>query len=44
MGLYGLDSFGPGRGPVEGSREHGNEKSGSIKRKILEKLSDWQLF
>jgi hypothetical protein len=28
---YGLDSFGLGSGPVEGSCEHGNELSASIK-------------
>jgi hypothetical protein len=31
MGWYGLDRSGPGQGPVEGSCEHGNETSGSIK-------------
>jgi hypothetical protein len=30
MGWYGLDSFGSGQGPVEGSTEHVNEPSGSI--------------
>jgi hypothetical protein len=32
MGWYGLDRSGSGWGPVEGSCEHGNEPSGSIKR------------
>jgi hypothetical protein len=31
MGWYGLDQYGSGCGPVEGSCEHGNEPSGSIK-------------
>jgi hypothetical protein len=31
MGRYGLDSSDSGQGPVEGSCEHGNEPSGSIK-------------
>jgi hypothetical protein len=31
IGWYGLDLFGSGEGPVEGSCEHGNETSGSIK-------------
>jgi hypothetical protein len=31
MGWYGLDLSRPGYGPVEGSCEHGNELSGSIK-------------
>jgi hypothetical protein len=31
MGLYGLDSSDSGYGPVAGSCEHGNERSGSIK-------------
>jgi hypothetical protein len=31
MGWYVLDSSGSGWGPVEGSCEHGNEPSGSIK-------------
>jgi hypothetical protein len=31
MKICGLDSFGSGYGPVEGSREHGNDPSGSIK-------------
>jgi hypothetical protein len=31
MGWYGLDSSGSRYRPVEGSCEHGNESSGSIK-------------
>jgi hypothetical protein len=31
MGWHGLDSSGSGHGAVEGSCEHGNEPSGSIK-------------
>jgi hypothetical protein len=31
MGWYGLDQSGSGGGPVEGSCEHGNKPSGSIK-------------
>jgi hypothetical protein len=31
MGRYKLDGSGSGQGPVEGSCEHGNEPSGSIK-------------
>jgi hypothetical protein len=31
MGCYGLNSFGLGLGPMEGSCEHGNELSGFIK-------------
>jgi hypothetical protein len=31
MGWYGLDRSVSGQGPVEGSCEHGNELSGSIK-------------
>jgi hypothetical protein len=32
-------------GPVEGSCEHGNEPSGSVKfSEIVECLSDWQLL
>jgi hypothetical protein len=30
MGFCGLDPSGLGQGPVEGSREHGNEPSGFI--------------
>jgi hypothetical protein len=42
---YGLDRSGSGLGPVEGSCEHGNESSDSIKCwEILEQLSDsWLL-
>jgi hypothetical protein len=40
MGWYGLDWLGSGQGPVEGSCEHGNEPSGSIKFwEVLEWLS-----
>jgi hypothetical protein len=31
VGRYGLDTSGPGKGPVVGCCEHGNEHSGSIK-------------
>jgi hypothetical protein len=31
MGCYGLDLSSSGQGLVEGSCEHGNESSGSIK-------------
>jgi hypothetical protein len=31
MGWYGLDGTGSGQGPVEGSCEHGDEPSGSLK-------------
>jgi hypothetical protein len=31
MGWYGLDRSGSEEGPVEGSFEHGNEPSSSIK-------------
>jgi hypothetical protein len=31
MGWYGLDLFGSGKGPLEGSCEHGHEDSGSTK-------------
>jgi hypothetical protein len=31
MGWYGLDRFGSGQGPIEGSCEHSNESSSSIK-------------
>jgi hypothetical protein len=31
MGWYGLDRTGSGYGPVEGSCEHGDEPSGSLK-------------
>jgi hypothetical protein len=39
MGLYGLDWSGSGKGPVEGSCEHGNESSGSITFSNI--LSSW---
>jgi hypothetical protein len=35
MGWYGLDSSGSGYGPLEGSCEHGNKPSGSVK--------DWEI-
>jgi hypothetical protein len=39
MGWYGLDRTGSGYGPVEGSFEHGDEPSGSIKHwEVLEWL------
>jgi hypothetical protein len=49
LGRYGstgrLDSAVSGQGPVAGLCEHGNEPSGSIrKRNIFDKLSDCQLF
>jgi hypothetical protein len=31
IGWYGLDRAGSGEGPVEGSCEHGDEPSGSLK-------------
>jgi hypothetical protein len=31
IGWYGLDRTGSGYGPVEGSCEHGDESSGSLK-------------
>jgi hypothetical protein len=41
MGWYGLDRY----GPVEGSCEHGNEPSDSIKcSEVLEWLYNWQLL
>jgi hypothetical protein len=44
ISLYGLDWSGAGLGPVEGTCEHGNEPSGSIKCwEILEWLNSWQL-
>jgi hypothetical protein len=44
MGWHGLDRSGSGQGPVEGSCEHGNEHSGSIKWwEVLEQLHNWQL-
>jgi hypothetical protein len=45
MGWYGLESSCSGEGLVEGSCEHGNEPSGSIKRwEILEWLHNWRLL
>jgi hypothetical protein len=45
MGWYGLNRSGSGKGPVDGSCEHGNESSGSMKCwEILEYLSDWRLL
>jgi hypothetical protein len=42
---YGLDLFGFGYIPVEGSCEHGNEPSGSLKFwDILQWLRDWQFL
>jgi hypothetical protein len=44
MGWCGLDRSGSGLGPVEGSCEHGNEPSGSIKCwEVLEWLHNWRL-
>jgi hypothetical protein len=41
----GLDSPGPGLGPVAGSCEHDNETSGSIKGgEFLDQLSDYQFL
>jgi hypothetical protein len=31
VGCYGLNQTGSGQGPVEGSCEHGDESSGSLK-------------
>jgi hypothetical protein len=45
MGWYGLDRSGPGWGPVEGSCEHGDESSGSLKWwEVPERLHNWQLL
>jgi hypothetical protein len=45
IGWDGLDRTGSGWGPVEGSCEHGDEPSGSLKCwKILEYLHNWQLL
>jgi hypothetical protein len=42
---YAMDRSGSGWGPVEGSCEHGNEPSGSIKCwEVLEWLHNWQLL
>jgi hypothetical protein len=43
--LYGLDRSGSEYGPVEGSCEHGNELSGSLKYwEVLVWLHNWQLL
>jgi hypothetical protein len=45
MGWSGLDGYGSGKGPLEGSCEHGIETSGSIKCwEVLEGLHNWRLF
>jgi hypothetical protein len=45
MEWIGLDSYGSGYGPVEGSCEHGIEPSGSIKCwEVLEWLHNWRLL
>jgi hypothetical protein len=45
MGWYGFDWCGSGYEPVEGSCEHGNESSSSIKCwEVLEWLHNWQLL
>jgi hypothetical protein len=45
MGWYVLDRSGSGKGPVEGSCEHGNEPSGSINfGKFLRSFSRWAQF
>jgi hypothetical protein len=45
MGWYGLDRSGSGWAPVEGSCEHGDEPSGSIKCwEVLEWLHNWRLL
>jgi hypothetical protein len=45
MGWYGLDPFGSGEGPVEGSCEHGIEPSGSIKcSEFIELLHNWRFL
>jgi hypothetical protein len=45
MGWCGLDSYGSGQGPVEGSCEHGTEPSGSIKCwEVIEWLHNWRLL
>jgi hypothetical protein len=36
MGKHGLDTSGPGQGPVEGSCEHSNEPSESITLNMLQ--------
>jgi hypothetical protein len=45
MVWYGLDRSGSELGPVEGSYEHGNEPSGSLKCwEYIEKLHNWWLL
>jgi hypothetical protein len=45
MGWYGLDQSGLGQRPVEGSCEHGDEPSGSLKCwEVLEWLHNWRLL
>jgi hypothetical protein len=45
MGWYGLDRSGSGQGRVEGSCEHGDEPSGSLKCwEVHEYLQNWQLL
>jgi hypothetical protein len=42
---YGLGSSGPGQGAVEGSYEHSNAPSGSVKCwEVLEWLSDSRIL
>jgi hypothetical protein len=44
MGWYGLDLFGSGYGPLEGSCEYGHKPSGSRKCwGVLEQLRNWRL-
>jgi hypothetical protein len=41
--MCGLDSYGPGKGPVTGSCNLSNEASGSIKGgEFLDQLGDYQ--
>jgi hypothetical protein len=45
MGWYGLDRSVSGQGPAEGSCEHGNEHSGSVKCwEAFESLNNWRLL
>jgi hypothetical protein len=45
LGEIGLDWCGSGSGPVEGSCEHGNEPTGSIKGwEVLAWLHNWRLL
>jgi hypothetical protein len=45
IGWDGLDRSSSGQGRVEGSYEHGNEPSGSLKCwEVLEWLHNWQLL